>query len=272
MIVDKTQIFTKIINPIQNKLKTKPCRSIKAGLLSDVFERTGVDLKNIKRGSLLNSGHSYNVYETNYSDYVLRVNKNFLENKNTDLLPVNDKSDILFAHNINDTVQVLKKVRGEPLYGKGWDLNKTYTTDTFLVTFEKIKNLPDKSFEDYIYRIIELRKTGHEIDTINPNNFLLDGENISIIDVEFKKVEPKISIEDFYPLIDEKKLPNILKSLPLNKRNELVEDIRLLLTRFVKICKRNGQNTNIERVDYSKLQNIVTYIYYNDKYALDRLI
>ena len=246
--------------------------SIKEGLKEDLFETSMINLKNIKRSNFINRGHDYNVYNTNYPDFVLRVKRGKIFNVTKNLKRYNDSLGLVYAQNDDESVQLMKKVSGEPLYGNGWTLMKDVDPFLYFKALRKIIRLPDKTFEDYIKKVLYIRKNGYDIDRFNPNNFLLDNETINIVDLSKTHVEPKISIEDFYPFFDEKILGTLLFNLPKESKDELITTLRNFLARIVKICRRNGQNVEIEKVDHSKLQNFVTYVYYGDKYALDRLI
>lgn len=233
----------------------------------DTFERQSFDisqnLKNIELGERINDGLDADVYYTNFDGYVMRVLKG--AEFNPGKLEMLDNPDgIILASDKEDTMRLMKFVKGEPLYGKGWDINYPVTKDKYMENFNKIVNLPDKAFSGYMNDIVNIRKSGYEIDNTNPNNFLLDGNHINIVDLEKREVEPKLVPEDLYPLINYHHLPSVLQDMTNDEIRNFSDNIKVFYDRLVAIADKNNLKLEIPEIDHNKIQRRDVYLYHKD--------
>ena len=124
--------------------------------------------------------------------------------------------------------------------------------------------MPDESFAEYIRNVIKIRKNGYDIDEVNPNNLLLDGKHLNIIDLERRETEPIIKIEDFNAFINYHHMFGILKNMSQEERNAFADEIKSFLDRMAEISKKEGYPIQIPELNHNKLQEITTYLYHKD--------
>ncbi len=223
----------------------------------------------IKPENFLGSGREAEVYKVN-GNYILRIekikeklkmpqdfkpHKDFFEGKNYGQAVAVSK---------DGTVSINKFVKGKPLYGSNWNINKSITKEQYMKTFNEIKTLPDETFVDYIKDIINIRKKGYNIDSVNPNNFLLDKKKINIIDIAPDKVKPKIMLEDFDSLINKNQLYSLLKSMSKSEIKIFADEIKAFYDRMLKIARKEGYNFQIPSLNNRELQDITTYLYHKN--------
>lgn len=233
----------------------------------DTFERQSFDisqnLRNIRLGEKINEGLLANVYYTNFDGYVIRVLKD-TEFEPDKLEMLDNPDEIIIAADKEDTMRLMKFVKGEPLYGKGWNINYPVTKDKYMENFNKIINLPDETLSNYMNDIVNIRKSGYEIDNINPNNFLLDGDHINIVDLEKKEVEPELVPEDLYPLINYYHLSSVLKDMTNDEIINLSDKIKVFYDRLITIADKNNLKLEIPEIDHNKIQRKDVYLYHKD--------
>ena len=227
---------------------------------ADTFVRTTSiedEIKSIKPESFINEGHEASVFETNNKNYVLRIVNGKTYNPK-DLIPVNDGNGLIVAVNQQNTVQLQKYVKGEPLYERPWNIwESNLTKDEYLETFDKIKNLPDESFTEYIRNILNFRKCGYEIDSVNPNNILLDGNHLNIVDIEKRSmVKPYLFLSDFDALVDRMHVDEMLSQMNKQEINKFAGDIKVLYDRIMNIAKQEGQVIDISENPHSTLYEL----------------
>ena len=220
---------------------------------SDTFTRTtpsfSIDFKSIKKDKYISSGREATVYGTNNDNYVLRITRNSRYNPD-EMIPVEDGNGLILASNKDNTVQLLRRVTGEPLYDKEWEvISNNITKEEYLKCFNKIKELPDESFEEYIKNIINFRKNGYNIDTLNPNNILLDGTHLNIVDIEKKPlVKPDITITDFCSLVDFFHIRYNLLSMSGEERTKFLSELDKFFDRIIAIAGKEGYRLNKKAV------------------------
>ena len=242
------------------------------GISQDVFEKTqSFDFSKMRLGNRINSGHEANVFEIlGTNDYVLRIKKeiNFSPRLLKGLIPTDKIDDITVASNADESIKVLKKISGQPLYGKDWDLFKTPDAKNYLSHFSELEQVPDKVFVDYLRQINELRKKGFDIDKLNPNNYLYDAskQKINIIDTYKKQLKnPKLTLEELSPLVDGHRIERVFRQLGEDEKQDFIKRLQTLINRIVSAAKKEGIDVEIEAIDKNKLQTSLTYLYHNDK-------
>lgn len=220
-------------------------------------------LKEIYPKEKINQGKDATVYSTNFDGYVLRLNHGTVFDSSK-LKPVKTPNNYILAADKNDTMRIMKFVKGKPLYGLNWDIHRRISKEDYIKTFNEIKALPDKTFADYIKNIINIRKSGYNTDEINPNNILLDGEQLNIVDLTKEDVEPKIKIKDFDPLVNKYMLRRVLSNMSKGEIEKFADEIKNFYDRMIQIAKKEGYELCMPDLDHGKLQDITTYLYHKD--------
>lgn len=234
---------------------------------NDTFERQGFDiskdLKNIELGEKINEGMVATVYHTNYDDYVIRLIKGTeFDPKKMEI--VEDGKGIVIAADKDDKMRLMKLVKGEPLYGKSWVVYMPIGKDEYMDHLDKIIALPDKTFSDYMKDVVNIRKSGYDIDNINPNNYLLDGTHINIIDLEKKSVKPEIKLADIKLFINYYHLDGVLDEMNSEEIENLSDKIKVFYDRIVSIADKNGYDLSIPEIDSQNRQDRDIYLYHKD--------
>ena len=261
------------LSPIIDALKSRPVtdciqRSTMAARESrDCFVDSASNvlshLKELQLGERINGGLEADVYHTNFEDYVLRLQKGEPFNPKK-LKPLKDKTGLILAADERDTMRLMRYVKGKPLYGANWEIRTPISKEEYFEAFNEIKGLPDESFAEYIRNVIKIRKNGYDIDEVNPNNLLLDGKHLNIIDLERRETEPIIKIEDFNAFINYHHMFGILKNMSQEERNAFADEIKSFLDRMAEISKKEGYPIQIPELNHNKLQEITTYLYHKD--------
>lgn len=230
------------------------------------------NLPELKLGREINKGNEAVVYRVkNNPDWVVRVEHvdkpDFSELGTCDF---EDNPNVIAS--IKDgECQVLKRLEGEPLYGKNWKISSKISLLRYLQEMEKIKKIPDEAFAKYCQDIINLRKNNMEIDTINPNNILYNKnkKEFNLVDVKKKVgVQEKLYIQDFYPFIDSRRLPIIYKHSGDFGRYTIGKNVREFLDRMIKIAEQEGHKIKVADINRHYFQDFVTYLYHNDQRTL----
>lgn len=225
-----------------------------------------------KLGKPINSGLDADVFEIKkYPDLVARVDRKTVFNP-FELMRTEDNVRHIWASNADETVTIMRKVKGKPLHGKNWMIGLTPDKKEYMKTLDEVLKLPDSTFHHYIDQLEKIRANGCQVDTINPNNILLDTKTkqANIIDIEpGKNIKHYTNAEDFYPFVDEKRLIRLLRSMTPAERDVLTKKFKQFFARIEKIGKERNIDLTLEKPDHTKLQDISTYIVYDDKEMLD---
>lgn len=276
------QTTTPILNRKQFSKKLLGQNFIQA----DTFVRTtfdiNKDLGKVRLKEKINEGSSAEVYSTNFEGYIIRLIKN-TKFKPKALRVVNDPNGLTIAADNSDTMRLMKRVEGEPLYGKGWDMCETIPKEEYMTQFETIRQLPDDTFKEYIQNIIKIRENGYDIDYVNPNNYLLHNNHIGIVDLEMNSLDSNgspikdvyFSIHDFNPLINRPQLIRIIKMMSTKELHSFSEEIKKLYDRFINIASGEGYNLHLDETKDDGPANrdqLLSYLYYRNFKMLEKLI
>ena len=246
-----------------NALKTKFYTRKSPNTIKASFERIPV----LELDKFFNSGFEARVYTIKgHDDIVARVERGSRFNP-LDLVKVESTNPDVLYKNEAGTITILKKKEGVPLHGYSWKYNEIPLPSIFNRTYDSLINLPDSIFENYINDVINLRKKGYNIDAINPNNFLLNNieQKINILDIKKEPYnEALISIKDFYPFLDGIRIHRFYEMLPPQEFEKIVFKTRTFLDRMYEIGKKMGVDLSMEKLDHSKKQDKIVYVYYND--------
>lgn len=159
---------------------------------------------NVKKENLLGTGAYSRVYSiTGIDDYVIKVFKDKtqnLKNKTYKIEPENnpfeDKNIGQPIAKIADGILVLKRQHGEEHSIKNWserikDPNTLTKQDAkkFLSDVQKIAHMPKSTFKDMAETIAIAQKNNYKMDSINPNNLLIDYKRKSLNLVDLYRID-----------------------------------------------------------------------------------
>ncbi|MBE7710336.1 MAG: hypothetical protein E7Z93_07815 [Cyanobacteria bacterium SIG32] len=242
-------------------------------LVEDVYEAQGPNFANIKIGQRINCGRDADVFEiTNHPDWVLRWEYDSpLDSRILRAVKEQDNVSGVLASNPDGTVKILKRVYGEPLYGKYWDIFNDPIPEESLIHLRQIESIPDEAFIKYYNDVLELRKNGYQVDTVNPNNILYDkkAKKFNIVDIKkADNVSPNVTMNDFHPFLDGARALSLYKRLDNVAREDFSRRVCKFFDRMIDLAKSQGGDLQVQEVDYNKLQNILVYIYHKDEEML----
>ena len=223
-------------------------------------------------GEIINSGREAHVYSVKgYDGIVARVSRDsyFAPHK---LRPMSNQAVELYS-SADKKISIQKRISGEPLHGKFWDISGKPSFDEFNKSMDVLEKLPDEAFEKYVDEVLKLRANGKDVDVINPNNYLVDVSNskINIVDLEdniYSKYD--VTASDFYQFVDSKRLSSLLFESSLPEKEIIVKRVKAFFDRVDEIGKKKGINLSVEPIDYNKLQDNVVYLYHNDRSTFRR--
>lgn len=229
-------------------------------------------LPNLKLGTEINRGNEAVVYSVkNNPEWVVRVeHKDKPDFSELGIDDFDDNPNVITTSKSGEC-QILKRLKGDPLYGKNWKISAKISPLRYFQEIEKIKKIPDEAFVKYCRDIIELRKDNMEIDTINPNNILYDKnkKEFNLVDVKKKiGVDKKLYIQDFYPFIDSRRLSTLYRHSGDLTRYAIGKNVREFLDRMIEIAKKEGYEIKVADINRHRLQDFVTHLYHDDKSIL----
>ena len=244
----------------------------------DTFIRTTFnidkDLKKVQLKERINFGRHADVYSTNFDGYVVRLIYGTKFNAKL-LKKVNDPNGLVLAADSKNNIQLMKFVKGEPLYGNRWIGDNPISKKKYFREFKKIINLPDETFAEYIRNIMQIRENGYNIDNINPNNFLLDGEHIGVVDLEaYSNPRPYLSLDDFDPLVNKNRLTRIMQTMTPKELHYFAGEIRKFYDRLINIANSEGYPISIPKTNdngNAYRTHIINYLYYENWAMINKL-
>lgn len=244
-------------------------------LVDKITQITSQDKKGLdklKLGEEINRGVEATVCDIKgHPGWVARVKRGY------DFFPKNlefvtsEENPILIAQTKSGGCQILKKIQGKPLFGPYWNIFEMPNAKQYLEQLKEFEKIPNEAFVKYIKEVHELRQEGFEIDTINPNNILYDAKSkqFNILDTKkSKKLNSTITLEDFYPFVDGKRVGKLYKNMDSETKKEIAESVRKFFDRIIEIGKSENLDLKMEEIDHNKLQNFLVYLYYNDETML----
>ena len=245
----------------------------------DVFVKSKTDvlknIKNIKLKEKINSGNEAEVYKTNFDGYVVRLTRG-VKFSSKKLSAVDDPNGLVIASDQYGHIQLMKYIKGEPLYGNGWSVHEAISLNKYKEEFNKIQSLPDETFAEYMREIINIRKNGYDTDPVNPNNFLLNGKHIGIVDLEKSpNIEPELNFNDIDPLVNTYQLRRLLKTMPEKERYKLANNIKTFCDRMITISQKEGYSLSIPNYNkdgFPKDSHLISYLYYQNWNFINKLV
>ena len=243
-------------------------------LANDVYEVKGFNFADIKIGKRLNGGRDAEVFDIKgHPEWVLRWEYDSTFDARQ-LRPVEDNAMGVVASTPDGAVKVLKKLQGEPLYEKDWDIFRDPDVSQYFSQLSKIEEIPDEAFIKYMQDLLELRKKGYQVDRTNPNNILYDSktQTFNLVDISHKSdVKPEIVLKDFYPFVDAARAQGFYRRAHAGSRDIFTGYINRFLDRVLKLAKQQGIKLEIEEIDHDRFQNFLVYLYRNDEEMLKLL-
>mgnify|MGYP006916039901 CR=1 FL=1 len=237
------------------------------------FKGNPADLSYVPKfelGSEVNSGIEAVVYNVKgYKDLVARVKKgttfDYLK-----LRRFEDEAKHTVAKSPDGKITIMRKIEGEPLYGKGWNIRQKPKTEDFERTLDKLEQMPDSTYSQLIDDVIDLRKKGYDIDKINPNNFLLDTkkQKINIVDIsKNSQGHNGVELDDIIePLLDDRRI------MYLDRLDEkVISKVKSFIDRIISVGRAKNLGFTMERLDHSKLQTNLVYLYHNDQLMINSI-
>jgi len=245
-------------------------------LAEDVCEIKGFNFMDLKIGPRINGGRDAEVFDIQgHPDWVLRWEYDAVFSMR-DMKMLENQDDVLgvVASNSDGTIKILKKLQGEPLYEKDWDIFRDPSPEETFIQLRNINKIPDEAFAKYYNDILDLRRNGYQVDVTNPNNILYDKKSKKFNIVDIKKsdsVTPKVIMRDFYPFLDGARALSLYKRLDNVTREEYAKTVRTFFDRIKNIVQSQGGEFEVQEVDHRKVQDILVYVYHNDKEMLNVL-
>ena len=245
-----------------------------APLASDVYEAKGFNFSDVRLGKRINGGREAEVFDIKgHPEWVLRWEYDSTFDARQ-LRPVEDNVMGVVASTPDGAVKVLKKLQGEPLYEKDWDIFRDPDVTEYFSQLSKIEEIPDEAFIKYMQDLLELRKKGYQVDRTNPNNILYDSKThtFNLVDIRQKpNLKSEIVLKDFYPFVDAARAQGFYRNSHDGTRNIFVGYITRFLDRVLKLAEQQGIKLEIEEIDHNKKQDFFVYLYRNDEEMLKLL-
>ena len=232
--------------------------------------------------NLLGEGQEKLVFSiTNISDYVIALFKSKF-NPKAGIAEIKSVKDLLSKFNFgqciadnNNGIQILRRVNGEPNLLPNWfsrvhsfAQNGDITREDALLVLEKLRqleNFPQDSFDLLVQKINYLNKKNIRIDTINPNNVLVESNSkeINLVDIDFNfhnsNIKPPFNgYNDVAYLLLDMMLHNVyLEKLPVAKKIEFIKVTKNLIRKLKNSADRLGLSSSLStsRQVYTEIQN-----------------
>ncbi len=256
----------------ENDLPYEISKNLAFGVdVSDIIE------KSIDKQNIIGKGANSTVYKIpDLDDYVLKVlNKNDHNKIDVSEFP----SDINLGQPVwqstkNPGIIILKKINGTehsiPNWSDViWDDNKcrayNVTAEQAKLFNKQIKNLasmPQSSFDSVAKDVKYLDSMDYKIDSINPNNLIVDSDKQEIHIIDYYKIKPwekhiqQNSYLDLSALmLDFTLFPEYFDKLNTKEKESMVESVKLI-TKKVKIAAINADLS----LDDNKFKTYVNHV------------
>ena len=212
--------------------------------------------------NLIGEGHFKLVYKIDgLKDFVLAVLKGEFNQASVSAFEASEK--FLPKYNFgqpiatnNNGLLILGKVNGKEHSIHNWhrfgimgeEINPSHAVD-FLSKIEEIKTFPLDAFEHFSSEIKYLNENSIRMDSINPNNILIDSEakTLNFIDVEYKDIfnvlpRPFNSVSDIIAIfLDSLLHRKFVEMLTNSQQKNLLEASKLIIEK----CKAAASNINL---------------------------
>jgi hypothetical protein len=274
-------IYNKIAKSGQNNTRSQlrlinsyPCDTVSFGNNSDqggkFFQEFNEQLRNSKQTldeairrsfseeNLLGEGQNSKVYNIDkIDDFVIKVDKRVGSIDQLDLTKITPKKDDFEGVNmgqpigkIANGVYILLRQNGDEHSIKNWTFYVNHPNEItlqhsqkFLQDVEKVSNMPEKAYLEFANSIKRLSKEHCKVDSINPNNLLIDKSSINPIDYfERDNDNYKNSYFDMIcSLLDFRLFDKYHELLDNEQQEKLINASK----QVIKKCKEAAQKTNL---------------------------
>ena len=227
--------------------------------------KSKIVLKNLKLGKKINSGKYNNVYEIlDQPNLVARVDKDSDFKPENLSYHYNNPYKKIIAATPNNFVQIMEKINGKPLYGKNWS-SKRVDAESFFIQLKQLESVPDEAFIKYYYDLLEIRKNGYDLDTVNPNNILYDEkeQKFNFVDISLHQNWEGVNITDFYPFINGAEVGTLYNCSTPEIQKKITQETRAFLHRIENIGNKIG--VDLSGGTYYVPKNYIPY-YLSDLY------
>ncbi len=161
----------------------------------------------------------------------------------------------------NPRVLILKKIQGEEHSIPNWSntvgkpLQVTIRqAKQFANQLAQIAQMPQKSFDQLAFDVKLLDDKGYKLDSINPNNLIVDGENDEIHIIDYFKVKPreahlyKNSCLDLIAVMADFTLfPEFFDKMNPIEKKASIESIKTITDKMYRGCEKSGLSCDDER-------------------------
>jgi len=191
-------------NPLPDKLK----KQLPEGISIEEIENNVICDKNI-----LGKGANSTVYQIPYTDdYVLKLLKSYDPNniKIADFPQEVNLGQPVWRDNNNPKILILKRIRGFENSIPNWS-NTIYNpkinmpesiserqAQSYFSKVKKIADFPQESFDELAQKIVLLQEKGYKVDSVNPNNLMVNPLNNELNVIDYYKIPPKELKEKSY--------------------------------------------------------------------------
>jgi len=211
-------------------------------------------------------GANSKVYNIPYlSDYVLKV----LNKKDPNGIDIKEfPSDVNLGQPVwqsdkNPRLIILKKVEGQEHSIPSWSrtmwapeiqkpLNVTKEqSEIYFNSVEKLANMPQEAFDELCNKVRILDEKDYKVDSINPNNLIVDENEIHIIDYfKVKPWEKDIYQNSSYDLIaimlDFTLLPEYFEKMSQEQQESFLKNAKIIFDKVQKGAEFAGFSNDIE--------------------------
>ncbi len=223
----------------------------------------------IKSNKKLGVGANSTVYELPFiEDYVLKVlNKDDPNKVDISQFPLNrNLGQPVWQSSVNPKLLILKKVSGEEHSINNWSnviwdekikSPKSITKEQSQIYFNKISQIAkmdQEVFNSLAYDVKTLEDMGYKLDSINPNNLIVDTNKNQIHVIDYFKVNPKE--KEFYQnsalditslILDFTLLPEYYDKLSKEQQDKLIEYIGIINEKVYKGAQKAGLSCDDEK-------------------------
>ena len=211
-------------------------------------------------------GANSKVYDIPYlDDYVLKVlNK---DDPNgvalNEFPPTINLGQPVWQDDKNPRLLILKKVKGKEHSIPSWSntiwqpeiqkpqLVTSEQAQTYYRAVDKLANLAQEAFDELAYKAQLLSEKGYKIDSINPNNLIVDDNEIHIID--YFKVKPwemdvyqNCSYDLVAIMLDFTLMPEYFEKMSIAQQSQFLKNAKTIFDKVQKGAEFAGFSTDVE--------------------------
>lgn len=257
-------------NYAQNQASFKGNLHVNQTISSKVFS-------NICQKNLIGEGKNskvYNFLEPEFKDYVIKVIKPDAIEQNISLneLPKYNLGQAVMK--IQDNIYILKKQSGVQHGFTNWcdiingkvGINKNQALE-FAQNIKKISEMPNSTFQELAKISKYLTENNYKIDSINPNNLLIDYEKNQINIIDYFKCNKYVNNHNSYldmvgNILDFCLFKDILNTLPETYQKEFLTCSNNIIEKCYNAAIKTGLET--DKQIFSEFIAKISYLFNSD--------